>query len=160
VIVVSDTSPITSLAAIDQLDLLRQLFETVIVPEAVYRELTDLPGQPGGNEVQVLPWIRVESVSDPAQVASLLQELDLGEAEAIVLATELVADVVLMDERIGRTVAKRLGCKAIGTVGILLAAKQQSLLPEVRPVLDAMIDRARFRISTALYQAIVAAAGE
>ncbi len=159
-IVVSDTSPVTSLAAVGQLHLLEVLYGTVVLPQAVYRELTDPPGQPGGAEVQLLSWITRESASDRAQVASLLEELDLGEAEAVALAMELRADLLLMDERLGREVAARLGLRFVGTVGVLLAAKRQRHLAAVKPVLDALIDKARFRVSPTLYQAALAAAEE
>lgn len=159
-IVVSDTSPITSLAAISRLDLLRRLYGTVVVPQAVYQELTNPPGQPGGADVQSLSWFTVAVARDRARVAALLDELDLGEAEAIVLTGELSGDLLLMDERLGREVAERLGLKIVGTVGVLLAAKQQGYLAAVQPVLDELIDLARFRVSGALYEAVLKAAGE
>lgn len=159
-IVVSDTSPVTSLAAVGQLDLLHRLYGNVIIPQAVFRELTDPPGQPGGIEVQTLSWIRSSTASDRDRVGSLLDELDAGEAEAVALAIELRADLLLMDERLGRAVAERLGLRLIGTVGVLLAAKQQGHLAAVKPILDSLRRTARFRISQSLYEAILATAGE
>lgn len=92
-IVVSDRSPITNLAAIACLDLLRQLYEKVVIPAAVYRELTTAGEDiPGCRKVQILDWITVQSVSDFEFVASLQNQLDEGEAEAIALAIELKAD--------------------------------------------------------------------
>lgn len=159
-IVVSDTSPITSLAAIGRLNLLQYLYGTVVVPQAVYQELTDPPGQPGGIEVQSLSWITVREAKDRSRVALLLNELDPGEAEAIVLTAELSGELLLMDERLGRGVAERLGLKTVGTVGVLLAAKQRGYLTAVRPAMDELIDVARFRVSGALYEAVLKAAGE
>lgn len=104
--------------------------------------------------------IIVKAANDRAQVESLLSELDLGEAEAIVLMAELSGELLLMDERIGREVAERLGLRIVGTIGVLLAAKQQGYLVAVKPVLDELIDKARFRVSRALYQAVLASAGE
>jgi uncharacterized protein len=87
VIVVSDTSPINNLAAINQLHLLLRLYGTVLIPEAVYRELTD-PNFPvaGATEVQTFDWIQTRAVSDRTLVEALSNELDIGEAEAIALA--------------------------------------------------------------------------
>jgi uncharacterized protein len=114
VIVVSDTSPINNLAAINQLQLLQQLYGTILIPEAVYRELTD-PSFPvaGAAEVQTFDWIQILSVTDRTVVEALGNELDVGEAEAIALALalETKAELVLIDERRGRLVAGRLNLK-------------------------------------------------
>ncbi len=90
-IIVSDTSPINNLAAINQLYLIHQLYETVLIPEAVYRELTD-PSFPvaGATEVQTLDWIQNRAVSDRTLIEALSNELDVGEAEAIALAVEIL----------------------------------------------------------------------
>lgn len=86
-IVVSDTSAINNLAAIDQLHLIGQLYETVVIPEAVYRELLGPPAESGAREVKVYDWIQVQSVSDRNLVQDLLNSrLYLGESEAIALA--------------------------------------------------------------------------
>ena len=159
-IVVSDTSAVTSLAAIGRLDLLRCLYGSVVIPQSVFEELTGLPNQPGGAEVESLDWISHRPASDRSLVTSLLANLDSGEAEAIALAVELRADLLLMDERLGRAVAERFGLKLVGTLGVLLAAKQQRFLTSVKPVLDDLIAKARFRIGGTLYQAILDAAGE
>lgn len=112
-IIVSDTSPINNLAAINQLHLLHQLYETVLIPEAVYQELTD-PIFPvaGATEVRTLDWLKACAVSDRAFVEILSNELDVGEAETIALAVEMKADQVLIDERLGRQVAARLNLKS------------------------------------------------
>jgi uncharacterized protein len=102
VIIVSDTSPITNLAAINQLDLLQKLSPGIVIPTAVYNEMVKV-GKivPGAIEVKTLPWIQKQAVEDPQRVI-LIQEtqenIDLGEAEAIVLALELKADLLLMDD--------------------------------------------------------------
>lgn len=95
-IVVSDTSPINNLAAINQLHLLQQLYGTVLIPEAVYQELTD-PDFPvaGAKEVQTFTWIQIRAVEDRTMLKALSSELDPGEAEAIVLALEIKAEQVL-----------------------------------------------------------------
>lgn len=155
-IVVSDTSPINNLAAINQLHLLQQLYETVIIPQAVYRELTD-PNFPvaGSAEVQTLEWIKTRSISDRTVIETLSNELDIGEAEAIALALELNADQVLIDERRGRLVAARLKLHYTGILGILVEAKNQRLIAAVKPLLDALIDRAGFWVAKELYDSIL-----
>jgi uncharacterized protein len=156
VIIVSDTSPINNLAAINQLHLLQQLYGTVLIPEAVYRELTD-PSFPvaGATEVQTFDWIQTRSVSDRAIVEVLSNELDVGEAEAIALAVEIRPDQVLIDERRGRLVAARLNLPYTGILGILVEAKSQGLIAAVKPLLDALIDQAGFWVAKPLYNRVL-----
>ena len=157
-IVISDTSVITNLAAIQQLQLLMQLYNQVIIPEAVYRELTDIdPPVPGTLEVQSVSWLEVRQVNDFSIVEQLQNNarLDSGEAEAIALALELGAVLLLIDERRGRAEANRLGLRITGLLGILVEAKHQNLIVSVKPFLDALIETSEFRVSTALYNRIL-----
>ncbi|NEP44212.1 MAG: DUF3368 domain-containing protein, partial [Okeania sp. SIO2H7] len=109
-IVVSDTSPITNLAAVGLLELLHALYDRVIIPQAVYDEMASLGYQvPGTVEVQTFGWIESRAVSDRQRVEELQVDLDLGEAEAIILALELDAGLLLLDERRGRRVASDMG---------------------------------------------------
>lgn len=155
-IIVSDTSPINNLAAINQLELLRQLYGTVIIPEAVYRELTE-PDFPvaGATEVQTFDWIQTRQVTNHTIVEVLRNELDLGETEAIALALELEAEQVLIDERLGRIVAARLNLRYTGILGILVEAKSQGLIPLVKPLLDDLINQAGFWIAEPLYNSVL-----
>jgi uncharacterized protein len=164
VIIVSDTSPITNLAAISQLDLLQKLYTGIIIPTAVYNEMVKLDKVvPGAVEVQTLPWIKKQSVVNSQRVI-LVQEsqenIDLGEAEAIVLALELKADLLLMDERRGRVVATSYGLQITGLLGVLLQAKRKMLIPSVKMLMDELIEKADFRVSNQLYTIILQSAGE
>ncbi|BAZ12781.1 hypothetical protein NIES4071_46150 [Calothrix sp. NIES-4071] len=160
-IVVSDTSPINNLAAINQLEILRELYGTVIIPEAVYRELTE-PDFPvaGATEVQTFNWIEVRQVSNRTVVNALQSELDIGEAEAIALALEVSAEQVIIDERLGRIVADRLSLNYTGILGILIEAKTKGLIPTVKPLLDALRNEAGFWIAEPLYNRVLQLAGE
>ncbi|NEO65229.1 MAG: DUF3368 domain-containing protein [Moorea sp. SIO4G2] len=160
-IIVSDTSPINNLAAINQLHLLQQLYQTVIIPEAVYRELTD-PDFPvaGGTEVQTFEWIKTRSVTNPTVIEVLSNELDIGEAEAIALALELKADQLLIDERRGRMIADRLNLNYTGILGVLIEAKSQGLVPLVKPLMDALINQGGFWIADSLYNSVLQAVNE
>jgi hypothetical protein len=158
--VVSNTSPMTSLAAISQLDLLRSLYGTVTIPKAVYDELTSLPNQPGGAEARSFSWILTRDAKDRKLVDSLLAELDQGEAEAIALALESPADLLLIDERMARAVAQRFGLNVTGTIGVLVEAKHEGLIVAVKPILDDLMARGRFRVSASLYQAVLTSVGE
>lgn len=161
-IVISDTSVFTNLAAIAHLHLLQQLYDRIFIPTAVYQELTVEPPVPGTVEVQTLQWIEVRSVSNRVLVEQLQNtaQLDLGESEAIALALEINAHLLLIDERRGRTEANRLGIRITGLLGVLVEAKQRSLIPAVRPLMDDLIATSKFRVSQALYNQILALVGE
>jgi hypothetical protein len=160
-IIVSDTTPLIGLAAISRFDLLRQLFAKVHIPQAVYDEIV-IAGREKGiaiREVTASPWINVAAVKDRLAVEVLLDELDAGEAETIVLARELGADWVLMDERKGRRKLDQLGLPKIGTLGVLLKAKDLGLLPTIRSDVEDLRRRG-FSLSQAVIDAVVRQANE
>lgn len=163
-IVVSDTSPITNLAAISQLNLLQQLYLNLVIPTAVYNEMVAVDKVvPGTVEVQTLPWIQTQSVINAQQVKELQTSqgnIDVGEAEAIVLALELKADLLLMDERRGRALATSYGLKVTELLGVLLQAKRNGSVTAVKPLLDQLMEQVDFRVSNPLYTTILQSAGE
>lgn len=121
-IIVSDTSPISNLLKIGQIGLLREIYQAVVIPEAVWEELKAAQDL-NLTEVLASDWVSIKEITDRVFFDSLLVELDAGEAAAIVLAQELNADILLMDERSGRQKALSLGLHVTGVVGILLTAK-------------------------------------
>lgn len=133
-IVVSNTTPLIGLASIQRFDLLRRIFGEVHIAQAVYSETVIMGHTIGGakQEVATATWIRIVSIKDRLAVEVLLDEMDLGEAETIVLAREMAADWVLMDEKKGRRKLTQLGVPKIGTLGILLKAKQIGVLSDIR----------------------------
>lgn len=162
-IVISDTSAITNLAAIHQLNLLCLLYEKIIIPEAVYRELVDItPPVPGSAEAQSANWLEVKSVTNYKLVERLQREvrLDPGESEAIALVLDLGADLLLIDERRGRAEADRLGIKITGLLGILVEAKRKNLIVALKPLMDALIATSEFRVSSTLYDRILSLVNE
>lgn len=163
-LVVSDTSPITNLAAVGYLNLLRELYAQITIPLEVRDELV-LGGSgnnPGAREVQSEPWFVVASVD--AQVRSQLAQaypaLDIGEAAALALAVRSSADLVLLDDKAARRAATALSLPHVGVVGILLAAKSRGLVALVKPILDDLRACAGFRLVDATYQAALRHAGE
>jgi uncharacterized protein len=159
-IVVSNTSPINNLAAIGQLGLLQQLYGKIVIPRAVYQELLNAgTTDPGVLAVQTFDWIEIRLVTNLELLQTLQSNLDAGEAEAIALAVELKANRLIIDERRGRHEVNRLGFEAIGLLGILLAAKQRRIIPQVKPLLDDLRDRG-FWVREALYAEVLKLAGE
>jgi uncharacterized protein len=106
----------------------------------------------GATEVQTFDWIQTLTVSDRTIVEALSNELDIGEAEAIALAVEIQANQILIDERRGRLVATRLNLRYLGVLGILVEAKSQGLIAEVKPLLDALVNEAGFWVAESLYK--------
>ncbi|BAU12169.1 hypothetical protein LEP3755_26980 [Leptolyngbya sp. NIES-3755] len=159
-IVVSDATPLSELAKVGQLHLLHELFGIVIIPEEVYAELT-IGDHPAAQLVPELDWLEVRSLID-FQSCQVLQRdfnLDLGESAAIALAEELKANQVLIDERAARRVAISRQLPVIGTIGILILAKQRGRLESVKDVLNALIEKGT-RISDRLYDQALTLAQE
>jgi uncharacterized protein len=160
VLIVADTTPFSELAKVGRLDLLGQVFGQVIVPEEVYREL-QRGNHPASKLIGSLDWLVVKAVQNLSEVQHLYAEvgLDLGESEAIVLAEELEADQLLMDDLAGRREAQARGIPLIGTVGILLVAKQRGLIKQVKPIMDDLRNGGT-RIAQPLYERVLQLAQE
>jgi hypothetical protein len=159
--VVSNASPLINLARIGKLDLLRQLYGELFIPEAVWHEVViEGVGQPGADEVKAATWIKTQSVTNIPLVHALRQELDAGEAEAIVLTLETQAELLLMDERVGREDARHLGLRCTGLIGVLVEAKHKGVLSAVKPQLDELRNIAGFRVHDALYVRVLQDEGE
>lgn len=163
IIIVSDTSPLSNLALVDGLFLLKEIYKTVVIPQVVAEELSNAGGEDRRiTAVLLLDWVEVRQSTNLELIAKLQNDylLDRGEAEAIALALELNADELLIDERLGRREATRLGLSITGVLGILLIAKRRRLIRAVQPVMDALIAEAGFRVSKQLDEDVLNAAGE
>ncbi len=145
--VVSDSSCLIGLERIGRLDLLPSLFDQILIPPAVAREIN-----------VALPWLQIAAPSNQALVDALKLTIDNGEAEAIALAQER-GMIVILDDLKARMTAERLGVKFTGLAKILLRAKQDGLIPHVKPLLDAL-EASQFYLSHALKQKILRLAGE
>lgn len=133
--IVGDSGPLIALAIINQLDLLRQLYRNVIVPQAVWDEITIAgAGLPGANDVRQLEWVEVRQ-PDASRIQPLTILVDRGEAEAIALAMLLPNATVLLDDAQARRVAERFGVPRIGTLGILRRAKRFGYLTTIKPLI-------------------------
>jgi hypothetical protein len=152
-LVVSDTSPVTALLQIGQGGLLPMLFDRVLIPAAVEAELLRFhPSLPD--------YLTVRAIQDQQTARTLSRDLDLGEAQAIVLAEEFHAEYLLMDENRGRSIAEARGLKVVGLLGVLLMAKKAGHIPSVGRFIAKLESEAGFFVSDAVKQIVLTAAGE
>ena len=158
--VISNSGPLIALATIGKLDLWAALFGKVIIPKAVYNEVVVYgEGESGSREVGEAEWIGTLEVKDRLAIELLLETLGAGESEAIVLAQELKAEYVLLDDALARRKACLIGLRVTGTLGILLMAQDVGLIPAVKLILDEL-RQTEFRMSDRLYQDVLTKAGE
>jgi uncharacterized protein len=161
-LVVSNTSPLSNLAIIGRLKEFREQFGAVVIPPAVEVELNR---NPIANAREVLAramdegWIRVTLLTRPVP-AELLQALDLGEAEALSLALEVKAGMVLLDESAARSRAAKLGIPHTGVLGILRRARQTGRIVSLKTEIQRLRTEAGFFIDAALEKALVISVGE
>ena len=154
-IVVSNTTPILSLYKIGRLNLLHDLFGQVAVPLAVYNEIAVIgKGKQGHDELDKADYIHVKEIQNVFAANLIRSRLDYGEAEAIVLAGELKADILLLDEKKARRVAQANAQLVIGTLGILQIAKNKGLIPDIKTSLDSLIANGIW-VSGGLYRSIL-----
>ena len=159
-VVVSDTSCLVALAHIGALDLLNKTFNEIHIPSAVHAELQHLKEY--GIDVSIFSasWIKVHQSSDLSLVDQLKEILDPGEAEAIALSVELKADLLIIDEKKGREVAKSFNLAFTGIGGVLIRSKSKGLIPSVKGHLIRIRDESGFYLSDKALKIILEAAGE
>ncbi|MEM1280680.1 MAG: DUF3368 domain-containing protein [Cyanobacteria bacterium P01_H01_bin.152] len=145
---VTNSTCLIGLERIQRLDILPQVFDPIAVPPVVQSEV--------GISAS---WLTVQATRNRGMVQSLQTQIDAGEAEAIALAMELRDVFVILDDLSARRIAQQLGLKVIGTVGLLVRAKQQDVISEIKPILDALTT-ANFRISDALIRKALQLADE
>ena len=160
---VSNTSPIFNLACIERLVLLHEQFDAVWIPSAVETELRNVPDRTilkTIEQAQQAGWLKTRPASNANLVSLLTVELHLGEAQAIALALEMAADRLLIDERDGRKLARQLGLRLTGVLGVLLRAKKTERIHAIKPEIEALRTKARFFVASDLETAILTEAGE
>lgn len=160
-VVVADTSPLTALLHVKYIDVLYPLYGQIFIPASVAAELNTLPSF--GYDISFLKDQNkyvIRQASDTKFTEALSQFLDAGEAEAIALAKEIHADLLLIDEKLGKQFAEaeNLSCK--GVVGVLIEAKAKGLITFIKPLLDDLINNLKFRLSDSIYLLALQKAGE
>ena len=137
---ISNTTPILSLLKINKLNLLRELYGKITIPKAVFQEIENGKEKPYYQNLSLLDWIEIEDIANK-ESRTYFFDLDDGEAEVLILANEQNADLVILDEVMGRMYAKRLKLNLTGTIGILLKAKEKGLIKSLRKLLNELKEK-------------------
>ncbi len=156
--VVLNNTPLVALWAIGRLDLLRDLFQEVLIPQAVEAEFLAIDPSVRRKALRETPWVRSVALAHP-RLALTYAGLDSGEAEVLALAVERDARLVVVDERKARRYAERLGLRLTGTLGLLLTAKQAGLIESVG-FWSAKLQEAGLFLRSDLVQRVLQIAGE
>jgi uncharacterized protein len=136
-VVVADSTCLIGLSRVGQLDILRQLFGTILIPPAVFHEVVVLgAGRPGASEVDSAEWIQTRSVMDQFAVSTLRLSLGVGESEAIVLASEQEVDFIILDDWQARQAALGLSLPVIGTAAVLAKAEEKGLISDWASIIE------------------------
>ena len=157
---VADASFVIGISLCQQWDTLEVFVETLIIADKVWKEVVERgDGKPGEKELQQATFVERHTVSNTSAVAMLTTTLDEGEAETLVLATELGITQVFVDDLRGRKIAQSLGLQTVGVAGFLLLAKKKGKIQTVRPLL-LQLQQKGFRLSSKLINAVLEEAGE
>jgi hypothetical protein len=161
-IVVANSSPLISLSSAKALPLVQALYQNIYIAEAVYEEIViDGVGKAGGNDVATADWIHRRAIAGDNAVTELMltHKLERGECATLALAAEVKANLLLLDEKPARKVALQQGLAVIGSLGVLLLAKSNSVIREVKPILDALLESG-MRLDGNLCAEVLRRAGE
>ncbi len=143
-LVIADTSCLIVLEKISQLGLLRKIYSEIIITPEIQQEYGE----------KLPEWVNITRVQDAKKQQILELELDKGEASAIALAFENNDALILMDEKKGRRIAKKLGLHVLGTLGVIIKAKEQGLIDSIKAQID-KLQMVNFRISDELVRKIL-----
>ena len=156
--VISNNTPLVALFALGRLDLLRDLYGEVLIPQAVHDEFIATEQARRQSALKRAPWIKVASVVNSKRTLVYIG-LDQGEAEVLALAEEQNARLVIIDERKARRYAKRLGFPLTGTLGVLLLAKEKGIIPTLAPLIK-QLQQAGLHLGINLVKKVLQLAGE
>lgn len=156
--VVANNTPLSALWAIGRLDLLEALFGEILIPHEVASEFLAAEALARQRDLAAAPWIKVTPIRDRRRVVAYAN-LDLGEAEVLALGEETNARLLVIDEDKGRRFARRLGFPVIGTLGVLLLAKERDLLERVAPAIEELRDVGLY-LAPSLVAKVLCLAGE
>ncbi len=157
--VIVNSTPLIVLCGIGRLSILRELYQEIFIPEAVYREVTVKEDTACIQIKASREWIHVEGIRDHSEKKMYKAKLHDGEVEVMILSQEKGADLLILDDNAAKKTAKYLGFSVTGTLGVLLKAKRQGLIHEIRPLLSEMQQNG-FYVSAIVEEMALKQAGE
>ncbi|RKY45704.1 MAG: DUF3368 domain-containing protein [Candidatus Neomarinimicrobiota bacterium] len=156
--VVSNSTCIIALLRVGRLTLLKDLFDRILIPEEVYREIY-VNGKEGFVELEKVDLFEIKKIKNRRFFNLLRGLIDDGEAASIILAIEEDAGLIILDDKDARKIAEKLGLKVMGTAGILLLAKKKGIIEEIKPILEEM-RMSGFYLSDSIIRIVLREAGE
>lgn len=158
--VVVNTTPLIALSHVEQLDVLKKLYGRIIIPEAVYRELSVKTESVSKRAIDSsLDWIQIENIQNQMAKTFYKTQLHEGEVEVMILSKEIGADIVIIDDANAKKHAKYLELPVTGTLGVLIKAKQKGYIDELKPILKRMVENGIY-ISNNLIELCLKQVGE
>lgn len=158
--VIVNSTPLIILCSIGKLNILKQLYTEINIPQAVFREVTEKPDSACQILKESLDWIHIEKIQSEVDKKMYKAKLHDGEVEVMILAQqEIKADLVIIDDNATKKTAKYLGLPITGTMGVLLKAKREGYITEIASVIEEM-RRKGFYISDSLVNMVLEQAGE
>ena len=154
-VVIVNSTPIIALFDIGQIDILKTLYNEVVIPEAVRNEVAIKDEHILDNYA----WIKVKAIKNTAAKDTFISSLHDGEVEVMILAKELSSDLVIVDDSLARRYAKHQGLTITGTVGVILRAKHKGIIDSVKPLLDDLVN-SDFYVSESVINDVLKLAGE
>ena len=148
-IIISDTSSLIALTNIGELEILKGVYEEVVITPEIAEEYG----------LETPDWIRIEQVNDKQKFKLLNLELDEGESSGIALALENESSLLVIDEKKGRGIAKKLGIRITGILGVMIRAKETGVVEKIKPLVD-KLEKVDFRMSARLKSQILERVGE
>lgn len=148
-VTISDTSCLIILTKIGALDILRQLYTTVIITQDIFQEYDDT----------IPDWFLIQNAKDQYRQQLLEMQIDKGEASAIALAMEIGDHILILDDWKARKVAERLSLNVTGTLGVIIKARNSGIISSIKPLIE-KIRETNFRISEELEKIALQAANE
>lgn len=158
--VIVNTTPLIALCHVGQLDILKKIYGEISIPQAVYRELSEKKDSVCKKQVDdSLNWIHVENIKNQMAKSMFKTQLHDGEVEVMILAKEKNADLVIIDDSNAKKHAKYLKLSVTGTLGVLIRAKRQGYISELKPIIQDMVEKNIF-ISEKLMKLCLEQVGE
>ncbi len=157
--VISNSTPLIILGNIDKLFILKELYKEIIIPKAVFDELKAKEDKAKQQMIQNLEWIKVFEVKNKENRRIYQSKLHDGEVEVMILAQEISSDLLIIDDNAAKKTAKFLGFNVTGTLGVLLKAKSQGIVINVKIILEEMLKKG-FYISENIIKLVLKSANE